>query len=80
MAENNNSRDFTVGVILGAVIGASTALLFAPKSGRETRSDLSMGAQQMKYRAGEFKDMAAEKSSDWKDKAYTTGSELKRKQ
>ncbi|OZU89686.1 hypothetical protein CIL03_00665 [Virgibacillus indicus] len=75
MGDNNNNintKDFIIGTLIGSIVGASTALLLAPKSGRELRSDINQGAVQVK-------DRAQVKGSDWKDKAYTTGSELKRK-
>ena len=42
MSENNrNSKDFLLGAAVGAAIGAITALLFAPKSGKELRGDIA---------------------------------------
>ncbi|MGE0363539.1 MAG: YtxH domain-containing protein [Vicinamibacterales bacterium] len=40
----NDGRDgtgFTTGVVVGALVGAGVALLFAPKAGDELRSDLN---------------------------------------
>jgi len=39
--KNNNSSDKLVYFLIGAGIGAITALLFAPKSGEELRSDIA---------------------------------------
>jgi gas vesicle protein len=39
MANQENDR-FLCGLLMGGILGAATALLFAPKSGRELRSDL----------------------------------------
>lgn len=42
MSENNmNGKDFLLGAVVGGLLGAATALLLAPKSGRELRSDIS---------------------------------------
>lgn len=44
MAENQNNvngKDLLIGTLVGSIIGAATALLLAPKAGRETRSDLN---------------------------------------
>ena len=42
MSDNNmNGKDFLLGAVVGGVIGAVTALLLAPKSGRELRGDIS---------------------------------------
>ena len=35
--DDGNARPFAAGLILGALIGAGVALLFAPQSGAETR-------------------------------------------
>ena len=67
MPENNiNTKDFIIGSLVGAIIGGSTALLFAPKSGRELRSDINQGATQVKDRASGFKDAAQEKGMELK--------------
>jgi gas vesicle protein len=47
-------RGLGVGAFLyGAAIGAGLALLFAPRSGRETRAELRTGVMRMKDRAEE---------------------------
>jgi gas vesicle protein len=41
MAENGNGRGgFLGGFLIGSVLGALAGLLFAPKSGKELRSEL----------------------------------------
>ena len=42
------------GVGLGAIIGAAAGLLFAPKSGAETRDELAGKAKELKDKAGEW--------------------------
>ena len=42
------------GVGLGAIIGAAAGLLFAPKSGAETREELADKAKELKDKAGEW--------------------------
>lgn len=61
MSENNmNGKDFLLGVVVGGIIGAATALLLAPKSGSELRADLRETAgtvtartQELAYQIGE---------------------------
>ncbi len=48
-----NAAIFGAGVALGALIGAGTALLYAPQSGEETRELLSERAQRFGGRIGE---------------------------
>ncbi|TFB25073.1 YtxH domain-containing protein [Filobacillus milosensis] len=63
--ENINSKDFLIGSLIGGIMGASVALLFAPKSGREMREDINTGAQQVRERATEWKDVAYDKGTEW---------------
>ncbi len=43
--------NFLAGLGLGALIGAATALLLAPKSGPETRQDIANAAEELKKKA-----------------------------
>ena len=43
----NNSGSMMAGVLLGAVIGAGLALVFAPMAGRETRRHLGDAARKL---------------------------------
>lgn len=76
---NINTKDFMIGTLIGVIAGAATALLWTPKSGRELRGDINDGAEQLKDRAGEWKDTAYAKGTEWKDSASNKGSELKEK-
>ncbi|MBM7572839.1 YtxH domain-containing protein [Aquibacillus albus] len=71
-----NSKDFMIGSLIGGIVGASMALLFAPKTGKEFRNDLNQGANYVKDRAYEWKDIAYEKGSEWKDYARDNYSQL----
>ena len=46
-----SSTEFFVGLILGAVIGAAVALLYAPQSGAETRRMVKEKASDLKEKA-----------------------------
>lgn len=35
-----NSKDFLIGTLIGGIIGATTALFLAPKSGKELRDEI----------------------------------------
>lgn len=74
MSENHNmnGKDFLIGTFVGAIIGASVALLFAPKSGRELRTDLSEGyytasrkTQELARNVGEKSEYLVEKVKDF---------------
>lgn len=58
-----NTKDFIIGALCGAFIGATTALMVAPKSGRELRDDLNVQAGSLKERASGLTDTAKDKTS-----------------
>lgn len=45
MAAKKDVKGIIIGTAAGAVLGAVTALLFAPKPGKELRKDIAQGAQ-----------------------------------
>ncbi|WP_127532527.1 YtxH domain-containing protein [Paenibacillus kobensis] len=47
MAKSTSTKGFLLGALAGAVVGSVTALLFAPKSGKELRSDIAEGAHKV---------------------------------
>ena len=58
--------DFIKGLLVGGLIGAAIGILYAPKSGKETREDLSRKAEELIVKAKEEYEFALEKSK----KAY----------
>ncbi|MFA8439233.1 YtxH domain-containing protein [Pueribacillus sp. YX66] len=62
---NNSSKNFLLGAVVGGIVGAVTALLLAPKSGKEMRTDLNQQASALKERSLELKDTAVERGSEW---------------
>jgi gas vesicle protein len=73
MEDKTYSGDFLAGFIVGALVGAAAALLFAPQSGEETRAlirekgiELQERSAEMsadaRMRAGEFQAQAKEKA------------------
>jgi gas vesicle protein len=61
MADENSSSDKLIWFIAGAAVGAAVALLYAPKSGRETRRYLG-------EKASEGREYLAEAGRDVYDK------------
>lgn len=41
MSDNKSGKSFIAGAIIGGLIGAASALLFAPKAGKELREDIT---------------------------------------
>jgi gas vesicle protein len=58
----NKSGDFMEGLIVGGLIGAVIGILYAPKSGRETREEISQKADELLAKVKEEYENAAEKS------------------
>ena len=44
----SDRTDFVAGFILGGLLGTALALLFAPRSGEETRQHLTESAEQIR--------------------------------
>jgi gas vesicle protein len=59
-----NTKDFVIGTLIGGIIGATTALFLAPKSGKELRSNLNEQAGVIKDKTGQWKDTAVEKGNE----------------
>ncbi|MBD2867525.1 YtxH domain-containing protein [Paenibacillus arenilitoris] len=47
MSTRKQTKGFLLGALAGGVIGSVTALLLAPKAGKELRQDISEGAQKV---------------------------------
>ncbi|REK71256.1 YtxH domain-containing protein [Paenibacillus paeoniae] len=45
MSKNTSTSGIVVGALVGGAVGAITALLFAPKSGQQLRSDIGNGLE-----------------------------------
>ena len=57
--DSTGSGTFLLGALAGALVGAGVALLMAPKSGAQTRQDLSSGYNSMRDAASRrYRDLA----------------------
>lgn len=54
--------DLVKGLVVGGLIGAAIGILFAPKSGKETRQDIAEKADELLAKAREEYEKATEKS------------------
>ncbi|EPY13832.1 Gas vesicle protein [Paenibacillus sp. cl6col] len=59
-----SNKKFWIGALIGSVIGSVSALLFAPKSGRELRKDIAEGAQQVSERTQEWARQVGEQTDE----------------
>ncbi len=54
--------DLVKGLVIGGLVGVAIGILFAPKSGKETRQDIACKADEFLAKAKEEYEKAAEKS------------------
>ncbi|TLS39081.1 YtxH domain-containing protein [Pseudalkalibacillus caeni] len=80
MSENNqnniNTKDFLIGSLIGGIVGAATALLMAPKSGKELRSDINEQASVVKDKTMQFRETAMEKGTEFANRAKDKSSSV----
>jgi gas vesicle protein len=57
----NRAVNFILGAVIGGLIGAGVAILMAPSSGEELRSDISLRTQQIR---SEVSQAAAERRAE----------------
>ena len=62
--EKNVVINFLAGLGLGALIGAATALMLAPKAGSETRQDIASAADDLRKKANKVVQDLSESSDD----------------
>ncbi|WP_282936781.1 YtxH domain-containing protein [Paenibacillus sp. RC67] len=78
MAADKKGKDLLIGAVVGTVLGAVTALLLAPKSGRELRADLAEGVHNVSEKtqqvAGTVLDKSKQLASTISEKTQTLGS------
>lgn len=64
MSSEAGSGEFMMGFFVGALVGAATALLFAPISGEEMRSQIKDRGIELKDRAGDLGVEASRRADD----------------
>lgn len=62
-------KSFIIGTLVGGAIGAVTALLFAPKPGRELRADLAEGYEAVSQKTQEIARSVSAQTSELVGKA-----------
>ncbi|MBM7703031.1 YtxH domain-containing protein [Metabacillus iocasae] len=62
--EGVRGKGLLVGTLVGSVLGATTALLVAPKSGKDLRADLQKQSSQALEKTAQVKESVVEKSQE----------------
>ncbi len=73
-----NTGSFLTGLLAGAVIGGAIALLFAPKSGKETREQIKKKLEDLENEYENLKGQASQKSEHIKKNMAERLAQLKR--
>lgn len=68
---------FLLGAFIGSVAAATTALLFAPKSGKELREDLAVKADELKEQLSEYVDISIEKGVELSEAALNATEDIR---
>ncbi|OCT11912.1 hypothetical protein A8709_29045 [Paenibacillus pectinilyticus] len=76
MSNAKKGKDLLIGAVVGGVVGAAAALLFAPKSGRELRSDIAEGAVAVTDKTVQLATTVGQKTQAAAKTVSTTTSEL----
>ncbi|OIJ10907.1 hypothetical protein BKP35_12510 [Anaerobacillus arseniciselenatis] len=71
-----NTKDFIIGALVGGIVGAASALLLAPKSGKELREDLNSQALVAKERTSDLTQNALVKGTEYAAIAKEKSSEI----
>ena len=71
-------NSFLTGLLAGAAIGGIIALLYAPKSGKETRDQIKNKFEELEEELETLKSKASEKSGEIRDDIAAKLAELKR--
>ncbi|NOV00880.1 YtxH domain-containing protein [Paenibacillus planticolens] len=76
MAGEKKGKDLLIGAVVGGLLGAATALLFAPKSGRELRSDIAENAKAVSDKTVQIASTVSQKTQDVAKSVSTTTSDF----
>lgn len=77
MSNNNmNGKDFLLGAVVGGVIGAISALLLAPKKGKELREDIATQYHNVSEKTQELAGVVGRKGQEYAEKAKEVASNV----
>ncbi|GAB2492446.1 YtxH domain-containing protein [Alkalibacterium psychrotolerans] len=75
MKNHDNLESFVMGTFVGAAVAGLTALLLAPKSGKDLRGDIAGQADKTKGQAREYLNVAKDKGRELKETVEKAGSD-----
>lgn len=57
-------KEFLIGTFVGGLVGATTALLFAPKSGKDLRNEIQEQKDLLLNKTNQYRELVVEKGSE----------------
>lgn len=69
----SRGKDFLIGAVVGSTLGALSALLFAPKAGKELRSDIANQAKAVGEKSQELAKTVSDHTTEWAGKVKDAG-------
>jgi gas vesicle protein len=76
MSDRSGGGEFIAGFLVGALVGAAAAMLFAPQSGEETRVVIRDKGIELKDRAEELSTEARRRAEEAQSQAKTRAQEI----
>lgn len=76
MAEKTGGVDFFAGFVVGALVGAATALILAPQSGEETRTLIRDRSVELRGQADGLTEVARKRAGEFGELAKDTAESL----
>jgi len=70
--------NFLAGIVVGAIVGAAMALLYAPQSGEKTRKLVAKKAKELKEKGLEAKEKTQKTFGEVKEKAVKAAKRFKK--
>ncbi|MFC1905530.1 YtxH domain-containing protein [Chloroflexota bacterium] len=77
MSEHSEGKNFILGLLTGAAIGVAVGLLYAPKSGSETRAILKDRLEHATEEAKHIVEIAQEKAKSIVSHAHDKAADIK---
>ncbi len=76
--KDDRAGNFLAGIVVGAIVGAAMALLYAPQSGEKTRKLIAKKAKEIKKEFPEIKDKVQKAFGEAKEKATKVAKRFKK--
>lgn len=68
MADHKDGAGFVFGLLVGALVGASIAVILAPQSGADTRDELRTRARDLQHKANDLVAEMKDDAGEWVEK------------